>query len=183
MFVSVIQLPVFDTINYRMEQLGKNLSGKGGGDSSSATRANMIIDGWNLYKDRILTGYGINNYRIVSRYRTYAHNNFIEILVDTGLIGFVLYYFIYWNVLKNLWKTKHDSGKALFCIFLIRFIMEIAVITYYAKLHWILLAFFLMNPIEPIKTIEGEKVKDEDFSKESEKGIKESRSCSKSLLE
>ena len=40
-FVSIIQLPVFETINHRMEQLVKNLSGEDG-DSSSATRMNMI---------------------------------------------------------------------------------------------------------------------------------------------
>ena len=154
-FVSVIQLPVFDTVTFRMKQLLETLLGKGG-DSSSQTRTSMISDGWNIFKARMLTGFGVNNYRIVSRYRTYAHNNFIEILVDIGLVGFVLYYLIYWNALKNLWKSKTDAGKALFCIFLVRFMMEIAVVTYYDKLHWIMFAFFLMKPIEPINHIEGE---------------------------
>ena len=167
-FVSVIQLPIFETINYRMEQLGKNLSGEDGGDSSSATRASMIVDGWKLYKDRILTGYGVNNYRVVSRYGTYAHNNFIEILVDTGFIGFVLYYLIYWCVLKNLWKMENDAGKALLCIFMIRFMMEIAMITYYDKLHWILFAFFLMNPIEQAENVE-RNVQNEIISEKTQK--------------
>lgn len=155
-FIGAIQLPVFETINYRMEQLVKQFSGESGGDTSSQIRTNMITDGWNLYKDRILTGFGINNYRIVSRYGTYAHNNFIEILVDTGLIGFILYYLIYWNALKNLWNMKSDAGKALFCVFLVRLMMEVAMVTYYDKLHWVLLAFFLIKPVEAINNAEGE---------------------------
>ena len=154
-FISIIQLPVFETINYRMEQLGENLSGDGG-DSSSEIRTSMIVDGWNIFKERILTGYGADNYSVLSRYRTYSHNNFIEILVDFGFIGFVLYYMIYCNALKNLWKMKINSGKALLCIFMVRFMMEMAMVSYYDKLHWVLFAFFLMKPTEHVKNIEGE---------------------------
>lgn len=155
-FVSIIQLPMFETINHRMEMLKKNLFDGGGGDSSSEIRMNMITDGWEIFKERILLGYGGRNYAIVSRYRTYAHNNFIEILVDFGLIGFVLYYMNYWNALKNLWKLKNDAGKALLCIFLVRFFMEMAVVCYYDKLHWIILAFSLIAPLKSTNNTEGE---------------------------
>lgn len=168
-FVSIIQLPIFETINQRMEQLGKNLSGEKG-DNSSKIRLNMIIDGWSIFKERILTGYGADNYAVVSRYRTYSHNNFIEILVDFGLIGFVLYYMIYCNALKNLWKMKNDAGKALPCIFLVRFMMEMAMITYYDKIHWILMAFFLMKPNKQIEIFEGN-VQNEGVSEKTEKSI------------
>jgi len=156
LFFSAIQLPVFETINHRMEQMAHQLSGESGGDTSTGTRMNMIEDGWEIFKERLLSGYGADNYRLVSRYRTYSHNNFIEILVNFGLIGFVLYYLIYWNALKNLWKVKNDAGKALLCIFLVRFMMEIASVTYYDKVHWVLMAFFLIKPIGPSNNVEGE---------------------------
>lgn len=165
-FISIIQLPIFETINYRMEQLGKNLAGEKG-DNSSKIRLNMIIDGWSIFKERILTGYGADNYAVVSRYRTYSHNNFIEILVNFGLVGFVLYYMIYLGALKNVWSSKSDAGKALLCVFLVRFMMEMAMITYSAKLHWILLAFFLMKPVESINNVEGE-LKNEGISEKTE---------------
>lgn len=154
-FLGVIRMPMFETVRTRMEGAVNVLKG-GDGDSSAEMRMNMIKDGWTLFKERILTGYGARNYAVVSRYRTYAHNNFIEILVDFGLIGFVLYYLVYWNALKNLWKMRTDAGKALFCIFLVRFMMEIAAVTYYDKVHWIMFAFFLMKPIEEENNIEGE---------------------------
>lgn len=155
LFIAVIRMPIFETVRTRMEGAVNVLKG-GVGESSAEIRMNMIKDGWTLFKERILTGYGARNYAVVSRYRTYAHNNFIEILVDFGLIGFTLYYLIYWNALKNLWKAQNDSRKALFCIFLVRFMMEIAAVTYYDKVHWIMFAFFLMKPIEGENNIEGE---------------------------
>jgi len=143
---SIMQLPMFETINYRMELLLKTLEGRGRSGSSANVRMNMITEGWRLYKDRILTGFGANNYRIVSGFRTYAHNNFIEILVDYGLIGFILYYTIYVNVLKNLWNAKSSAGKGLIAIFLVRFFMEVALVSYNSKIHWVLFAFFIIKP-------------------------------------
>ena len=166
-FVAVIQLPMFEFINQRMEQTVEVLTGDGKGDNSSKLRLNMIKDGWNIFKERLLTGYGADNYRLVTRYRTYAHNNLIEVLVNFGLTGFALYYLIYWNALKNLWKSENDVGKALFCIFLVRFMMEIAAVTYYDKVHWILMAFFIMKPVEPTNNIGGE-VENEIISEKTE---------------
>ncbi len=144
-FSMAMKLPMFDTITTRMENATEIVTGEGMGDSSARTRKNMIITGWEVFKDRIVVGYGANNYRNVTRFRTYAHNNFIEILVDFGLIGFILYYLTYFFAFKNLWSAKEDAGKALCCIFLVRFMMEIAMVTYYGKIHWVMMAFCLIS--------------------------------------
>ena len=89
-------------------------------------------------------GYGAKNYSVVSRDRTYAHNNFIEVLVVFGIIGFILYYYIYWNAFENLIRTKSDAGKAFLVVFAVRVMMEVAAVTYYDKLNWIILAFCLI---------------------------------------
>lgn len=143
-FTAVIQLPIFETIRMRMEGIMETLQGNGG-DDSAIIRMNMITDGWKIFKERLLTGYGAANYSVVSRFGTYSHNNFIEVLVDFGLIGFILYYFIYWNAFRNLLRMKFDAGKALFCIFVTRFFMETAMVVYYDKTNWLLLAFFLIS--------------------------------------
>lgn len=155
-FIAVIQLPMFEFITHRLEQSVDVITGTGRGDNSSRLRLNMILDGWDVFKERILIGYGANNYRMVTRYRTYSHNNFIEMLVDFGFVGFILYYSIYWSALKNLWTTKYDAGKALLTIFMVRIMMEMAMVSYYDKKHWILMAFFLMNPVKQMSNVEGE---------------------------
>ena len=147
-FIAIIKLPMFDTITTRMEDFLEIVTGKGQGDASTQTRLDMILDGWNVFKERIVVGYGANNYKNVTRYKVYSHNNFVEILVDFGLIGFALYYLIYFHCFKKLRKGKSDAEKALFSIFLVRFIMEIALVTYYDKLNWIFVAFCLINTKE-----------------------------------
>ncbi len=144
-FTIIIRLPMFELINRRLELAMETLTGEGKGDSSARTRFKMIADGWEIFKERLLIGYGANNYAYVTGYWTYAHNNFIEILVDFGLIGFVLYYLAYVFAMNNLLKSKQDAGKALSAIFLVRLLMEVALVTYYSKQHWILLAFFLIS--------------------------------------
>ena len=145
LFMIIIELPMFETIKSRMESFGQIVTGEGAGDSSARVRMEMIADGWDTFKERLVIGFGANNYKSVTRFRTYSHNNFIEILVDFGLLGFALYYFVYINCFKNLWKAQSDDRKALFSIFLMRFMMEIAMVTYYDKLHWVLVAFYLIG--------------------------------------
>lgn len=62
-------------------------------DASQLVRERMIQDGWNLFKNRPILGYGISNFAVF--YGTYSHNNIIEILVSLGSVGFILYYSIH----------------------------------------------------------------------------------------
>ncbi len=147
-FMAVIQLPMFDFITHRLEQTMEVLTGEGRGDNSTKLRLSMMEEGWRLFKERIPIGYGANNFAVISGFRTYAHNNFVEILVDFGLIGFVLYYSIYAMSLKTLWELKNDVSKALLGILLVRMMMEMAMVTYYDKINWVILAFSLISPVK-----------------------------------
>lgn len=161
LFLMVIKLPMFELINTRLELAMETLGGDGEGEASANTRFKMILDGWDVFKERILIGYGADNYAVVTGHGTYSHNNFIEILVDFGLIGFVLYYMSYAFAMNNLLRSKNDADKALSAIFLVRLLMEVALVTYYSKQQWILLAFFLISegvkkPSDKMEEIEEE---------------------------
>lgn len=64
---------------------------------STTVREEMIEIGWHYFKKNPLWGYGLDNFKyIYGGLRgaiTYAHNTYIEVLVDTGIIGFLLYFF------------------------------------------------------------------------------------------
>lgn len=64
---------------------------------STTVREDMIGIGWNYFKKSPLWGYGLDNFKyIYGSLRgeiTYAHNTYIEVLVDTGIIGFILYFY------------------------------------------------------------------------------------------
>ncbi len=145
LFMAIIKLPMFDLIRGRMETTMGSFTGETTGDSSQRLRSKMIDIGWKLFKERMFIGYGANNFSFVSGLWTYSHNNFIEMLVNFGIIGFILYYSVYLIGIKSLWKQQNDASQTLLIILLVRTIMEIAFITYYSKEQWIILAFSMIG--------------------------------------
>lgn len=86
-----------------------------------------------------ILGVGIDNYRFKLLYDigldTYSHNNYVEILSNLGIIGFVSYYWIYIYILIRVFKEYiYANDKSLIIIGLLVMvsivIMELGLITY-----------------------------------------------------
>lgn len=110
---------LYDSIGYRFEGLINGLTGQGTVDASSKGRLMFIEYGMYLFKLRPLLGYGIATFAHlygqtveVGEYVAYSHNNYIELLVSGGLVGLILYYWIYlyliFRLIKIIKKTKAD---------------------------------------------------------------------------
>ncbi len=111
--------------------------------NSIANRMNLVRIGIALFKDSPIIGYGIGGFIIVSGTRLYAHNNYIELLVDLGIIGTIIYYSIYFYNIKNLIKhmNTHRTILALFLSFLFVFIvLEYSLITFQSDYVQIIIA-------------------------------------------
>lgn len=100
---------VYDMVGYRIETMIYGLTGSGKTDGSTSLRLKMINWGWEWFLARPWLGYGINNYMsLLGTMHTYAgttgvyaHNNYVELLVDLGMAGTAIYYFIYLKILKQ----------------------------------------------------------------------------------
>ncbi|MFA9396900.1 MAG: O-antigen ligase family protein [Clostridiaceae bacterium] len=140
----MINVPIiYNHIGHRMESLVEALLGKGQLNNSDYVRTMMIRRGWELSSLKPILGYGINNYYLISCFNTYSHNNFIELLVNLGLIGFIIYYYFYVYLLVKLWNlNKFDKKYRDFLIgFIISLIiLETGVVTYNIPLIQIFLA-------------------------------------------
>ena len=86
----VLQLPYFETVNVRLEEY---FSGEL--NASDENRQQLIAAGIRLFKERPFFGYGLDNFRVAAVTSVYSHNNYIEVLVSCGVVGFALYYFMY----------------------------------------------------------------------------------------
>lgn len=101
-------------------------------DGSTLIRLEMIDDGIKFFKERIFFGYGLDNYRFLSKYETYSHNNYIELLVSVGIIGCIIYYFLQIYLIKNNLKyyKKYKEIIPFFIISLLLPIMDIGLVRY-----------------------------------------------------
>lgn len=65
-------------------------------------------------------------YKLTSAYQEEynAHNQYLEIVLDFGLLGFVLFLLSLIYIFSRLWKTQNSLGIAIFCCFLVYFLTE-----------------------------------------------------------
>ena len=138
----VLQLPIFTMVNERVGIFIMQLKGNDI-DSSTAVRTQMIRSGLVWFTESPIIGVGIDNYKVLyartfGEYR-YAHNNYIELLVDIGVVGFLCYYSMYIYLLfkLNRMRNQGDSPQILFMILLIQLFFDIAAVSYLSKLTYI----------------------------------------------
>ena len=136
--VIVMKVPVlFSNIGERLLEM-INILNEGeyaGGDASRLFLANYGIE-W--FKQSPLFGYGINCFRVMSDTQTifagrnfYAHNNYVELLVDVGIVGFMIYYYLYFYMLKKKKYVQENIRPVFMGIFIFLLFVDIANVSYY----------------------------------------------------
>ena len=113
----VMKVPYFySIIGWRIEAYISSLTGSGEVDGSTISRQKLITAAIDAWLDKPIIGHGIDCFRIFGMEATgknyYAHNNYVELLADLGIIGFSIYYagyaFILYRLIKNKNKSKFD---------------------------------------------------------------------------
>ena len=125
-------------------------TGRDTGDGSISARLALSNDALGLWSKKPLFGWGADQFRYISDFGRYSHNNYAELLVTVGIVGFILFYSIYIYIITygvDFFRSKKNNKKNLgFWILLtvISFlVMDIAAVSYYSKLHWIVLSTIL----------------------------------------
>lgn len=111
-WVLIMNVPAFyEVIGVRMESLLSFLNGDtANADGSSKIRSQMIEMGLKQWILSPIWGYGFDSFKhynvTVTGHFYYSHNNFVELLYNTGIIGFVAYYWQYGKIFIKAWKSK-----------------------------------------------------------------------------
>lgn len=147
---------LYTIVGSRIQSLLYGFFGLGKTDDSTALRLDMIKWGLSWFRAKPWLGFGINNYSVLlgkmgTSYGSagvYAHNNYVELLVDVGITGTLLYYSVYVDILvsgiKNLFKMN-SCRLMMFGLFTALVINEYGTVSYYSKfLQLILLVIWLM---------------------------------------
>ena len=103
-YLLITKVPViYDSVGYRIDSMLAGLNESGKGDNSFITRDLFISDALNTWKNNPIIGIGQDGYRHVNsiQYGYYSHNNFVEILANLGIVGFLIYYSLFLYLMKK----------------------------------------------------------------------------------
>ena len=111
---------LYNLIGYRVEGLINGLldNGQGDVDDSAKTRLMFIERGMEIFQENKWLGYGLASFGSVTGFNVYAHNNYVETLVGLGIIGTVIYYFIYLLILIKFYRLSRTHLKGIHALFL-----------------------------------------------------------------
>jgi len=150
--IAVLQLPMFSEVLDRMSSMVDAFSGTGG-DSSTIIRLALVDIGWDLFYQSPITGVGVNNpsvltYFLYGKENYYLHNNYIELLAGTGIIGLLAYYSMYVYIAYNLirYRNFHSNEYVMVLIlFLSQIVMDMGMVSYESKSTYFYMMMFYLE--------------------------------------
>lgn len=144
------RLSIFNGITERFSQMMQSLTGDTQASVSTTSRLNLIEFGFTIFKEHPLLGIGIDNSEVLiydwfHRSNYYLHCNYIEMLADGGIVGFLVYYSIYIFLLTKMIKLRKFSDPEFdICLsmLIINLIMDIAVVSFLDRATYFYLLIF-----------------------------------------
>lgn len=137
--IILLQTPVFGVLAQRLTTMLR-----GEETASDRARQSMIEFGLELFRQRPIHGFGLDNFRALYIGRTYSHNNYIELLASGGIIALVLYYLMFLLPTGGLLLSRKKKEKlpAMHVMLLVWLVVElffgVALVQFHLKNSWIL---------------------------------------------
>lgn len=141
----VLSLDIMSTVRMRMEIMLDGFFGSSTAiihNESTRMRAQLIKVGWQQFKETPFIGVGFGNARVANWNRmgvyAYSHNDYIEHLVNGGIVSILLYYLtIVYLAVKHIKLMKVYKKPELiisFTTIVMYFVMGAAAVTYYGSM-------------------------------------------------
>jgi O-antigen ligase len=126
-----MNIPVFyDVLGKRIES-SLSIGESGEIDKSTETRRMMIDEAIQLTSQNPMTGHGYHSFSELSSFNSYSHNNYMELLTSTGIIGLLIYYSLPIYILIKSFINRRDKRYIPILSFLVVILfMDIASVTY-----------------------------------------------------
>lgn len=156
---AIMTVPIlYDTMGFRIKDMIDVVSGTND-HTQDDTRMLLILAGWQWFLENPIHGYGMNCFRILSDNdimfmgkNWYAHNNYIEIMVGGGVIGFIFYYSYLVLVFRRFWGHRALPYKIVGVLLALLLFGDIAQVGYYTpEFQFMIMLIFAILKIEERK--------------------------------
>ncbi len=137
----IMRIPLlYNIIGLRIEAMFLTFQTKSFGNTgaSTAERGDMIRYAMKFFVSSPLFGHGINTFKSmygqITGHFAYAHNNYVELLADLGMVGFLLYYSLHFKLLRRIKTMNMDLRREcaeFIAILGVVLFFDIAMVTYY----------------------------------------------------
>lgn len=130
---------LYNVLGHRIQTMIKTFASEDSANVNNSTgkRGGMIIFGLKEFLRSPLWGRGLNAFRILygkeTGFYTYSHNNYVELLVNTGVVGFCVYYSLLGRTVGYFIKLRNQVKENTFYVALtvVLLFYDIALVSYY----------------------------------------------------
>lgn len=133
-YLAIKNIPMlYNMIGKRMINFINFFSEAGETDASTIGRMQLINEAIIVFFKNPLLGIGIGNFMFVSSLGAWAENNYLELLVDTGFIGLIIYYFYQTKILFSSLKRRkeNDIYSNVFILLICFIIIDLTMVSYF----------------------------------------------------
>lgn len=140
LFYAIMNIPqLYLAIGQRFESMFNYLT-ETDVDNSMYMRRLFIRYAKEFFLEHPLLGNGPSSFSLriieITGERDYAHNNYYEVLVSFGLVGFALYYGMYVYItaklIKAVFVSENSMAKLFLTIMIVTYICEYGIVLYYS---------------------------------------------------
>jgi O-antigen ligase len=115
---------------------------------TSGARANMARFGIDLWRDQPLLGLGAGQFRVFYS-GSYSHNNYVELIANSGLVGLLAYYVFFGMLLRRILGMSRVARAPVYLpawlltYVILLLLLDIGMVSYYEKTTWVSYALLL----------------------------------------
>lgn len=133
-------VPAFAPIKERLMGLFDLFGGEAASVVGDANRILYLTGGFQAFLEKPIFGYGFGySYHI---FGAYSHNNFVEILMCHGMVGFLIYYYVFFRMIRDCYRSRieHRLKVFVYIVLLKMLIEDIGTVTYYNRATFLMLS-------------------------------------------
>lgn len=102
---------------------------------STLKRIDMIKTAKQMFWEKPIFGWGIGAFAKYSGYGYYCHNNYMELLVSGGIVGFIIYYgYIIIIFLQYLFSHKNKHVDLIYILLISIIIIDMGTVNFYSRI-------------------------------------------------